>query len=104
MCKNCKASELGRQRQAAYDTARSAVEWAGLTPAISGFLAAYGARSDQGGRPRTPLYSAEQQRLLDAYTRTRNALEQLHNDYIFGEMRREVERARVARAAEETDR
>jgi hypothetical protein len=87
MCKNCKASPLGIQRQAELDAAIEACKALNIDHRTNGFIARY---AWQGY---TPQYSDEQRQALDRYNNAMQAMKDLHQDFVFDGMRRAQEEA-----------
>jgi len=89
MCKNCKSSDLGVQRQAELTAAIEQCHTLNLKPEIAGFIARYG-----HPQRRSP-FKPEERAALDRYNAAAQAMKSLHNDYIFAGMRQAAEEARA---------
>lgn len=86
MCKNCKSSQLGLERQSELDAATIECRRLGINPDISGFVARHAYRG------RTPQFTSEQQVALARYNTARSLMRDLHNDYVFERGREEAQR------------
>lgn len=91
MCKNCKSSELGIQRQTELEAATKACQdlKVNLDPRIHGFIARHAWRNY------TPQYTDAQRAALDRYNVAQQAVKTLHEDYIWGLARKSAEEARA---------
>lgn len=82
MCKDCKASPMGIQRQQELDNAIEACKALNIDPRVNGFIARHAYRGY------TPQYTEEQRQALDRYNTAMQAIKKLHEDFIFDGMRR----------------
>jgi len=87
MCKDCKASPLGQQRQTELDNAIEACKALNINTVVNGFIARH---AWQGY---TPQYDDEQRQALDRYNEAAQAMKKLHEDFVFDGMRRAQEEA-----------
>lgn len=82
MCKDCKASPMGQQRQQELDNAIQACKALDIDPHVNGFIARHAYRGY------TPQYTDEQCQALDRYNAAMQAMKKLHEDFVFDGMRR----------------
>lgn len=87
MCKNCKASELGVQRQAELDAATLECQRLNVNPRIGGFIAKYAHPNAPRGERLN--ITSDQQAALERYNAALEAMKTLHEDYVW-------DRARIA--------
>lgn len=86
MCKNCKASPLGIERQSELDAAIAECQRLGINPATSGFIARH------AWHGYTPQFTTEQKAALTRYNTAQSLMKDLHNDYIFEQAREAAQR------------
>jgi len=89
MCKNCKSSELGVQRQAELTAAIEQCKALNINPATGGFIARH------AWRGYTPQFKPEERAALDRYNAAAQAMKKLHEDYFWENARRDAEEARA---------
>lgn len=82
MCKNCKTSPLGIERQSELDAAIAECQRLGINPATSGFIARH------AWHGYTPQFTPEQKAALTRYNTAQSLMKDLHNDYIFEQARK----------------
>lgn len=86
MCKNCKVSEIGLQRQAELDAATQEMKRLGI-PAYHGFLARYELGT-------SAKYTDEQRAVLERYNTATLGMKKLHEDYVWSLARQAVQEAK----------
>lgn len=77
MCKNCKASPLGIERQSELDAAIAECQRLNVNPSTSGFIARH------SWRGYTPQFTDEQRAALTRYNTAQSLMKALHEDYVF---------------------
>ena len=90
MCKNCKFSPLGLERQSELDAAIAECQRLSINPATSGFIARH------AWHGYTPQFTPEQRAALTRYNTAQLLMKALHNDYVF-EIAREAAQRRLER-------
>jgi hypothetical protein len=90
VCKNCKSSEIGIQRQAELDAATEACKALNINPATVGFLVrhAYQGRVPPGQRLNA---TPEQIKAVERHNAASGAMKKLHEDYVWDRGRKHVE-------------
>jgi hypothetical protein len=84
MCKNCKSSELGVQRQSELEQAEAACKALNLNTGTAGFISRHAYRGSVPRSERGVLrFSQEEQQALDRYNAAQKAMRDLHNDYVW---------------------
>lgn len=86
MCKDCKASPMGTQRQAELDAATAACKALNINPSIAGFIEHYAYRGH------TPKFKEGEKKAADRYNAAQQAMKKLHEDFIFDGMRKAAQR------------
>lgn len=87
MCKNCKTSELGQQRQTELDAAIAECKLAGVNPGTGGFIVRHGGNM--------PMLRTAQRAALERYNTAWQAMKKLHDDYVWQTAREYAEEMRA---------
>lgn len=82
MCKDCKTSPMGVERQQELDAALETCKALNINPATSGFIARH------AWKGYTPQFKDDERAALDRYNEAALAMKKLHEDYVFDGMRR----------------
>jgi hypothetical protein len=88
MCKNCKSSPLGTQRQSELDASIAECQRLAINPEVAGDKARHAMYA--------PEFSGERRAALARYNTALSLMKALHNDYVF-DLAREAAQARLER-------